>query len=130
MTPPIPVLELGPVFGDFEDAAGLKVAYEIRGADGTPDLFRADLDFFYNGFGFRICLDHSAEMGTRFYSLFVKDEDSGEYVDMLYLVKLAATDAEARAKLQASLDSGEAAERFARMVTALGGPADLMDNPD
>jgi len=50
--------------------------------------------------------------------------------EMLVLGKLAATEEEARAKLQASLDSGEAAERFARMVVALGGPADLMDNPD
>jgi thymidine phosphorylase len=30
----------------------------------------------------------------------------------------------------AALDSGAAAERFARMVVALGGPADLMENPD
>jgi hypothetical protein len=50
--------------------------------------------------------------------------------EMLVLGKLAATETEARAKLQASLDSGSAAERFARMVVALGGPADLMENPD
>ncbi|WP_338770966.1 thymidine phosphorylase [Massilia sp. METH4] len=50
--------------------------------------------------------------------------------EMLVLGKLAANEEEARAKLQASLDSGEAAERFARMVTALGGPADLLQNPD
>ncbi|RYE94204.1 MAG: thymidine phosphorylase, partial [Oxalobacteraceae bacterium] len=29
-----------------------------------------------------------------------------------------------------ALDAGAAAERFARMVSALGGPADLMENPD
>ncbi|TFW32437.1 thymidine phosphorylase [Massilia horti] len=50
--------------------------------------------------------------------------------EMLVLSGLAASDDEARAKLQAGLDSGEAAERFARMVTALGGPADLMERPD
>ncbi|MES2257760.1 MAG: thymidine phosphorylase [Pseudomonadota bacterium] len=50
--------------------------------------------------------------------------------EMLVLGKLAATDAEARLKLQAALDSGAAAERFSRMVSALGGPADLVDNPD
>ncbi|GGY50014.1 thymidine phosphorylase [Pseudoduganella albidiflava] len=50
--------------------------------------------------------------------------------EMLVLGKLAADETEARAKLQASLDSGEAADRFARMVAALGGPADLMQNPD
>ncbi|MYN08236.1 thymidine phosphorylase [Pseudoduganella aquatica] len=50
--------------------------------------------------------------------------------EMLVLGKLAATETEARAKLQHALDSGEAAERFARMVTALGGPSDLMTNMD
>jgi thymidine phosphorylase len=50
--------------------------------------------------------------------------------EMLVLGKLAATETEARAKLQHALDSGEAAERFARMVVALGGPADLMGNMD
>jgi thymidine phosphorylase len=50
--------------------------------------------------------------------------------EMLVISGLAANDGDARAKLQAALDSGEAAERFARMVKALGGPADLMDKPD
>ena len=49
--------------------------------------------------------------------------------EMLVLGKLAANDAEARVKLQAALDSGEAAERFSRMVAALGGPADLIERP-
>ncbi|WP_193103032.1 thymidine phosphorylase [Burkholderia sp. Z1] len=42
---------------------------------------------------------------------------------------LARDTAQARAMLQHSLDSGAAAERFARMVVALGGPADLIDVP-
>jgi thymidine phosphorylase len=50
--------------------------------------------------------------------------------EMLVLSGINATYEEARAKLQAALDSGEAAERFARMVKALGGPADLMERPD
>ena len=50
--------------------------------------------------------------------------------EMLVIGKLAANESEARAKLQAALDSGAAAERFARMVAALGGPADLIENPD
>ena len=50
--------------------------------------------------------------------------------EMLILGKLAANEAEARLKLQAGLDSGEAADRFARMVAALGGPVDLLDRPD
>ncbi|MGK5077644.1 thymidine phosphorylase [Janthinobacterium sp. HLX7-2] len=50
--------------------------------------------------------------------------------EMLVLGGLAATEEEARVKLMAALDSGEAAERFSRMVSALGGPFDLIDNPD
>jgi thymidine phosphorylase len=50
--------------------------------------------------------------------------------EMLVMSGLAAGTEEALAKLQRALDSGEAAERFARMVSALGGPADLMENPD
>ncbi|MDO8068951.1 thymidine phosphorylase [Janthinobacterium sp. SUN206] len=50
--------------------------------------------------------------------------------EMLVLGGLAATEEEARVKLMAALDSGEAAERFARMVSALGGPADLVEHPD
>jgi thymidine phosphorylase len=50
--------------------------------------------------------------------------------EMLVLGGLADSETSARAKLQAALDSGEAASRFARMVVALGGPADLIENPD
>lgn len=50
--------------------------------------------------------------------------------EMLVLGKLASSLAEARTKLQHALDSGAAAERFARMVAALGGPADLLQRPD
>jgi thymidine phosphorylase len=50
--------------------------------------------------------------------------------EMLVISGLAASHEQAHAKLQAALDSGQAAERFARMVAALGGPADLIENPD
>ena len=43
---------------------------------------------------------------------------------------LAANADEARVKLQACLDSGAAADRFASMVRLLGGPADLIERPD
>ncbi len=38
--------------------------------------------------------------------------------------------AEARAACERALASGEAADRFARMVAALGGPADVLERPD
>ncbi len=50
--------------------------------------------------------------------------------EMLVLGGLAVSEEEARVKLTAALDSGAAAERFARMVSALGGPADLLEHPD
>jgi thymidine phosphorylase len=49
---------------------------------------------------------------------------------MLVQGGLADTTSAARAKLIAALDSGAAAERFARMVAALGGPANLLEQPD
>lgn len=48
---------------------------------------------------------------------------------LLTLGGLTGSEQEARARLEASLASGAAAERFARMVAALGGPADLLEAP-
>jgi len=50
--------------------------------------------------------------------------------EMLLLGRLARDGDEARAKLVAARDSGAAAERFQRMVTALGGPADLVERSE
>ena len=49
--------------------------------------------------------------------------------ELLVLGHLAPDAPAARIQLQTALDSGAAAERFARMATALGGPADLLENP-
>ncbi|MBT9495289.1 MAG: thymidine phosphorylase, partial [Paucibacter sp.] len=49
--------------------------------------------------------------------------------EMLLLGGLASDQQEAIAKLQQALDSGAAAERFARMVAGLGGPLDLLERP-
>jgi thymidine phosphorylase len=50
--------------------------------------------------------------------------------EMLLLGKLAANIDEARAKIEHAVASGKAAEVFQRMVSALGGPADFLENPD
>lgn len=50
--------------------------------------------------------------------------------EMLLSGNLAQNDAEARAKLQAVLDNGKAAEIFGRMVTAQNGPSDFVENYD
>ena len=49
---------------------------------------------------------------------------------VMTLGKLSANEQAARAALAKSLVDGSAAERFARMVASLGGPADLIENPD
>src|SRR5215208_7256284 len=49
--------------------------------------------------------------------------------EMLLLGRLAATIEEARAQIEEALSSGRAAETFGRMVAALGGPRDLLDDP-
>ncbi|CAG0908693.1 unnamed protein product, partial [Darwinula stevensoni] len=49
--------------------------------------------------------------------------------DMLVLGKLAENMETALQKVDAALSSGAALERFAHMVHALGGPADLCDHP-
>jgi thymidine phosphorylase len=50
--------------------------------------------------------------------------------EMVLLGRLAADEREASAVAERALASGAAAERFARMVAALGGPADLLERPD
>lgn len=50
--------------------------------------------------------------------------------ELLCLGGLASDDTDARARVRRALDSGLAAEHFARMVSALGGPRDLLELPD
>ena len=50
--------------------------------------------------------------------------------EMLLLGRLAASLEEALAKVDAALSSGRALERWARMVSALGGPTDLAERPE
>ena len=50
--------------------------------------------------------------------------------EMLLLGRLAKTLEEARDRIGHAFSSGAAAERFSRMVAALGGPADLLERPE
>jgi len=49
--------------------------------------------------------------------------------EMLVLGRLAAGTDEARSRIETAVSSGKAAEIFQRMVVALGGPADFLENP-
>lgn len=48
---------------------------------------------------------------------------------MLINSKLASNDVEAQTKVDYALASGKAAEIFSKMISALGGPSDLLENP-
>jgi thymidine phosphorylase len=48
---------------------------------------------------------------------------------MLALGDLASSVAAGRARAEAALDDGRAADKFAKMVSALGGPDDFLDKP-
>jgi thymidine phosphorylase len=50
--------------------------------------------------------------------------------EMLILGRLAGDPVDAGAAVERALASGAAAERFSRMVAALGGPKDLVERPD
>jgi thymidine phosphorylase len=50
--------------------------------------------------------------------------------ELLCMGAIARDPQDADRRLRAALDSGAAAERFARMVALLGGPSDLLENPD
>ena len=50
--------------------------------------------------------------------------------EMLVLGGLAASSSEGNNMVRSSLDSGEAAECFARMAASQGGPVDLLDQPE
>lgn len=50
--------------------------------------------------------------------------------EMLALGKLAPSVAAGRVRAEAALEDGRAAEKFARMVAALGGPDDFLDHAD
>ncbi|MFB9951668.1 thymidine phosphorylase [Rhizobium puerariae] len=73
------------------------------------------------------CLDFLAGLkaGTRLETVVL-----AEAVEMLVQAGIAKDVAEAGSKARLALSSGEAMERFARMVHALGGPADFCERPD
>jgi thymidine phosphorylase len=49
--------------------------------------------------------------------------------EMLTITRIAGSRSEGLTRARAALDSGAAAELFGKMVTALGGPADFVENP-
>jgi len=75
----------------------------------------------------RNCLDFLAgrKAGTRLETVVLAFA-----AEMLVQSGIAASQAEAEAMARHAVASGAAADRFARMVRGLGGPADLLERPD
>lgn len=75
----------------------------------------------------RNCLDFLAgrKAGTRLETVVLAFA-----AEMLVQSGRAASLADGEAMARRAITSGEAAERFARMIHALGGPADLLEQPD
>ncbi|MDX1381974.1 MAG: thymidine phosphorylase, partial [Xanthomonadales bacterium] len=79
-----------------------------------------------NALEVRVALDHlaSREVPARFHEMTL-----ALGAELLTMSGLAKGRDEARDRLRATLDSGAALERFARMVAAQGGPADFCERP-
>ncbi|CAO3446170.1 Thymidine phosphorylase (EC 2.4.2.4) [Azospirillum argentinense] len=80
-----------------------------------------------NALEMRECIDilRGGAADSRLYEV-----TAAQAAELLVLAGLAPDVASARARFDRAMSSGQAAERFARMVHALGGPADLLDAPD
>jgi thymidine phosphorylase len=124
----------GAFMRDFEDAVELagSIATVARGAGLPTTALLTDMNAVLgraagNAVEVAESIDLLAGRGTPDPRLLYCTLDLA--AEMLVLGRLAADPAEGRAKAERALASGEAAERFARMVAALGGPADLMDAP-
>lgn len=116
---------------DAEELAESLVA--VSGGAGLPaaalltDMSQPLASVAGNALEVRYALDHltGASREPRMHQVTV---DLG--AEMLVLGGIAADAASGRDLIQQAFDDGRAAERFARMVAALGGPGDLLERPD
>lgn len=124
----------GAVMSTFEDSVALaKSIVEVGNGAGVntscliTDMSQVLADSAGNALEIRETIDfltgnyRSPKLANVIYAL--ADE-------MLVVSGLAANKAQAAVKRQAVLDSGAAAEKFAKMVSALGGANDLLENPE
>jgi thymidine phosphorylase len=124
----------GAFMTDFGDANALaeSIATVARGAGLPTVALLTDMNEVLgltagNALEVRECLDvlRGGPADPRLYEV-----TAALAAELLVLGKLAADKTEGRARFDQAVASGAAAERFARMVAALGGPADLLDVPD
>src|SRR6476619_5730020 len=124
----------GAFLPDRESAEGLaRAIVEVAGGNGLPTAaLLTDMDRVLgrtagNAVEVRESIDHltgaASDERLRAVTLALSAE-------LLVLGGVEPDAGRARAAAERALDSGAAAERFAAMVTELGGPADLLEAPD
>ncbi|MBX6323924.1 MAG: thymidine phosphorylase, partial [Rhodospirillaceae bacterium] len=121
MTTPEAARELADSLVAVGNGAGLRTAALVTDMD-EPLASVAG-----NALEVRYAIDHltGARREPRFHEVTV-----ALGAEMLVLGGLAAEREAARRQVEFAIAGGAAAERFARMVAALGGPGDLLEHPD
>ncbi len=114
-------IELAQSLVDVANGAGVKTSALMT------DMNEPLADAAGNAVEIRNCVDFLAgrKAGTRLETVVLAFA-----AEMLVQSGLAADAARGEAQARAALADGRAAEVFARMVSALGGPADFLENPE
>ena len=123
----------GAIMDNFEDAKALaKSLINVAGGAGVKtsglitDMNEPLASAAGNAVEVRNVIDHfQGKRDARLHEVTV-----ALCAEMLVSGRLANDVDDGRVKVEAVFDNGKAAEVFAQMVSALGGPSDLMDNPD
>ncbi len=124
----------GAMFRDRDDARELAQALvEVAGGNGLPTVaLLTDMDQVLgrtagNAVEVRESIDHLTGAASDERLREVTVALSGE---LLVLGGVESSSDSARSAVERALDSGAAAERFSAMVAELGGPSDLVEDPD
>ena len=124
----------GAMFRDRDDARELAQALvEVAGGNGLPTVaLLTDMDQVLgrtagNAVEVRESIDHLTGAASDERLREVTVALSGE---LLVLGGVESSLDSARSAVERALDSGAAAERFSAMVAELGGPSDLLEDPD
>nr|WP_262913597.1 thymidine phosphorylase [Rhizobium halophilum] len=124
----------GAFMGSMEEAEALAHSLvEVANGAGTrttallTDMNQPLADAAGNALEIRNCLDFlsGGKNDTRLHDVVM-----ALAAEMLVQASVVADRQDASARAQAALDSGKAKEHFSRMVSLLGGPPDLAENPD
>ncbi len=116
-------IELAQRIVEVGTGAGMKTAAVLT------DMNQPLAPFAGNAIEVRCAIDYLTGRGMRGTLNRLHEVTMALSAELLVVSGLDADRETARKRLQHALDSGAAAERFARMIAALGGPADILENP-